>query len=81
MTMSEGFQALISSVDDLTNVLARSLGVQLDKTKDKVEDIPDYINIEVKYDDKGYKPKGATRRPGYQGGTGGHSWISGPARS
>ena len=72
MTMSEGFEAMIDSVDSLTRVLAQSLGVELDKTKDKVEDIPNEVNIKVKYDEED-RPRalrsGTTTVRGYQGGT------------
>ena len=68
MSMCEGFQKMIASVDSLANVLASSLGVELDKTKDKIEDIPDKINIKVKYDDQGGRSrKGATTVPGLPG--------------
>jgi hypothetical protein len=69
MTMSEGFEKLISSVDDLANVLARSLGVELDRTKNKVEDIPDEVKIKIRYEDKGPPKHSGGSIPGYQGGT------------
>ena len=72
LTMSEGFEKLIDSVQQLTQVIAGSLGVQLEKTKDRVNAIPDRINIKVNYDE-GDRPKalksGTVSVKGYQGGT------------
>ena len=70
--MSEGFEKLIDSVQQLTHVIAGSLGVQLEKTKDRVNAIPNKINIKVNYDE-GDRPKalksGTVSVKGYQGGT------------
>jgi hypothetical protein len=71
MSMSDGFNALISEVQQLSNVLAKSLGVELERTADRVEAIPDEVNVQVKYDDPGPPRHSGTSVPGYQGGTGG----------
>ena len=71
MTMSEGFQKMIASVDSLANVLAASLGVELKKTKDRIEDIPNTIPITIKYKDPGppkHKGDEHPRLPGWHEG-------------
>jgi len=72
LTMSEGFKALITSVEKLADVLSRSLGVALDTTKKKIDGIPDTIDVGVNYTENQPKgPSGGKGVPGFATGTDG----------
>lgn len=73
MTMSQGFQAMIDSVERLTTVISRSLGVALDTTRQQLTTMPRSLNVDVRYNDPGFQAPGANVEiPGYQHGTEGH---------
>lgn len=73
MTMSEGFKAMIASVEQLTTVISRSLGVALDTTRQQLTTLPKSIDVAVKYIDPGFQsPSVVADVPGYQEGTHGH---------
>ena len=71
LTMSEGFKALITSVEKLADVLSRSLGTALDTTKKKIDGIPDTIDVGVNYTDNNppHGQSGHVHVPGYATGT------------
>jgi 23S rRNA pseudoU1915 N3-methylase RlmH len=82
MTMSQGFQALIASVKDLTTVISRSLGVALDDTRQQLLTMPTTLGVDVHYNDPGFTPSGGASVtgteaqtvdvPGYATGTNGN---------
>jgi hypothetical protein len=55
MSMSQGFQSLISEVGKLTDAIARGLGLALDKTSNHIQNMPHQIPVDVVYRDPGYK--------------------------
>jgi hypothetical protein len=69
MTMSEGFNSLIKEVQKLTDVISRSLGTALEKTADRINDIPQTIPVTVVYKEKNRPEGGSEEVPGYQEGT------------
>jgi hypothetical protein len=72
MTMSQGFQALITSVEKLADVLSRSLGVAVADTTKQIKAIPSKIPIQIDYTSTGAVPTGTGKGvPGFAGGTGG----------
>lgn len=56
MTMTEGFRAVVESVNDLANVLRRSLGLAIEETTAQIRNMPD-VNVRVRYDDPGFTPR------------------------
>ena len=73
LSMSDGFKALITSVEKLADVLTRSLGVAVDNTTKKINAIPDTISVDVEYNDTNppHGQSGHVHVPGYATGTGG----------
>jgi hypothetical protein len=73
MTMSQGFQAMIDSVEKLTTVISRSLGVALDTTRQQLTTMPRSLSVDVQYNDPGFRAPAvnldALDVPGYQEGT------------
>lgn len=71
LTMSEGFKALITSVEKLADVLSRSLGTAIDTTTKKIKGIPDTIDVGVNYTENAPKGPDGKKLPGYATGTDG----------
>jgi hypothetical protein len=73
MSMSDGFKALITSVEKLSKVIASSLGVAIDDTTDKINKIPKSVDVAVKYTESQTPTSPFNRKPieGYQHGTDG----------
>jgi hypothetical protein len=70
LTMSQGFQALITEVQKLAEVLSRSLGTAVEQTTRQIRGIPSTVPIDVHYTTSGHVPSGSGGKvPGYQGGT------------
>jgi hypothetical protein len=70
LSMSEGFKSLIDEVKNLTDAIARGLGIAVDDTSKKIAAMPKTIPIEVEYHDPGFSPTGSpVELEGYAKGT------------
>jgi hypothetical protein len=71
MTMSEGFKALITSVDKLATVISRNLGTAISDTTYAIGKIPRQVGIEVSYTERNRPSSAATPAESYAEGTDG----------
>ena len=54
MSMSKGFQALITEVSKLTDAIARGLGVAVESTSERLARMPRSIPVDIIYKDPGF---------------------------